>query len=82
MTDPVDFIPAGSATCCCEQASWLGKRPNAAPLTDTFIRTAVKGGSIVPPPDGIDGTQRGLGLLLVLGTCALTAYLIAHYWPL
>jgi hypothetical protein len=77
MTDPVDFIPAGR--CCCEQASWFGKRPKAAPLTHTFIQTAVKGGSIVPPHDG-ERRYPGLGLLVVIATCVLSFWLCAHWW--
>lgn len=77
MTDPVDFIPAGP--CCCERASWFGKRPKAAPLTDTFIQTAVKGGSIVPPTDE-ERRYPGIGLLIVFATCILTFWFCAHWW--
>jgi hypothetical protein len=79
MTDPVDFIPAGIQM---TQANWYGKRPNAVPLTDTFIRTAVKGGSIVPPADDVvPGSWLRLGALIVIATCALTVWLVIYVLP-
>lgn len=79
MSDPVDFIPAGR-TCCCEQASWLGRRPTAAPLTDTFIRTAVKGGSIIPPQDGPE-PKLWRSALLIAVACIGVAWAVIVWWP-
>lgn len=79
MTDPVDFIPAGP--CCCEQASWFGKRPNVAPLTDTFIRTAVKGGSIIPPHNGAEHVILWRGILCIAAICIAMCWAVVQFWP-
>ena len=75
MTDPVDFIPAGRP--------WLGKRARGPVLTDAFVRSAVRGGSIIPPQDGVEpALWRGVrAALIITAICGMTMWSIIHFWP-
>lgn len=69
--------------CCCETKPWFGRKSAAAPLTDSFIRSAAAAGQIVPPHTGLDGSvwPLVLGALATLGLCAASIWAVLRWVP-